>query len=386
MPDQTSNERLFDALVRHQVGLQRLSPGVTADVLRLLDASQKDLRRTIEDKVRAGLSTKRLEGVLRTIEEIRDDSWTGAISEWNSQLIEVVKAEPLFLDAVVQKVVPVVLQTAVPSADQMASILQTAPFQGRVFGTWVESMRIADIQRIEDAIKIGLTQGGTGDEIAARVLGTAKLGGTDGVLQITRNNAAAITRTAVTAITNQARQDYYADNDDVFDRELFIAVLDARTTIVCASHDGKIYEAGEGPVPPLHWNCRSQRVGVMDDEAIGQRPTKDYTTKQLLREFAEQEDLDVVTTRDALPRGTKTKFDEFSRARVRELTGQAPATLTYHDWLSRQSAAFQDDVLGPARGKLFRENGVTLDKFVNRAGDVLTLAQLRDLDIAGLED
>ena len=40
-------------------------------------------------------------------------------------------------------------------------------------------------------------------------------------------------------------------------------------------------------------------------------------------------------------------------------------------WLGRQSAAFQDDVLGRTRGLLFRKGGLRLDRFVNRAGDEL---------------
>lgn len=381
----TANERFFDALVRHQVGLQRLSPGVSADVLAFLAKSEEEVRRLIVDKVSRGLSSKRLESALRTIQEVRDDSWTGAISEWNAKLIDIMQAEPAFIDGVLTRISPTIIQTSLPPAEQIAALMKTTPFQGRVFSDWTDGLRLSDIQRIEDTIKIGLTQGATGREIADSVLGTGELFYTDGAVQITKNQALALTRTAVTAITNSARNDYFSENEEYFDGELFVAVLDSRTTIVCASHDGHRYPADEGPVPPLHWNCRSQRVPVLDGDAIGSRPMKPFTKQQILDDFAEENELEDIATRDDLPRGMKKQFDAYARDQVRALTGTAPASLTYQEFLERQSAAFQDEVLGPARGKLFREQGLTLDKFVNRSGDVLTLKQLQALDLADLE-
>ena len=48
----------------------------------------------------------------------------------------------------------------------------------------------------------------------------------------------------------------------------------------------------------------------------------------------------------------------------------------YADFLSRQSARFQDSVLGPTRGKLYRQGGLTLQQFVDFSGRQLTLEQL----------
>jgi hypothetical protein len=71
------------------------------------------------------------------------------------------------------------------------------------------------------------------------------------------------------------------------------------------------------------------------------------------------------------------------------MDGQVPEAETYQTWLKKKSPAFQDDVLGPTRGKLFRE-GMPLDRFVDQSGKEYTLAQLRSKDAtlfkkAGLE-
>lgn len=53
------------------------------------------------------------------------------------------------------------------------------------------------------------------------------------------------------------------------------------------------------------------------------------------------------------------------------------ARTTYNSWLNRQPAEFQDDVLGPKRAKLLRE-GVSVDRFTDDSGRVLSLDQLRE--------
>jgi hypothetical protein len=61
------------------------------------------------------------------------------------------------------------------------------------------------------------------------------------------------------------------------------------------------------------------------------------------------------------------------------MDGQVPADTTYNQWLKGKSSAMQDDILGPTNGKLFRA-GMPVDRFVNKAGDVLTLDELRKRD------
>ena len=86
--------------------------------------------------------------------------------------------------------------------------------------------------------------------------------------------------------------------------------------------------------------------------------------------------IDPPAQRDALPRGTKGAFDAFARKRVRELTGRVPASTSYNEWLKRQTREFQEDTLGVTKAKLFREGGLSLDKFVTANGHELTLADL----------
>ena len=60
---------------------------------------------------------------------------------------------------------------------------------------------------------------------------------------------------------------------------------------------------------------------------------------------------------------------------VKDNIGTVPVTITYEQWLRRQPADFQDEVLGKKKGDKFRA-GASVDRFVDRQGNTLTLKQL----------
>lgn len=376
------NEQWLDAMIRHQIGLLRLSGSIRNRILKLLDETERDVKAEIERRLSRSMSTRSQELTIKAIRAIRNDAWKKSAEVWREEMLELVREEPQFLATAMQTVAPVKLIAALPAVDSLRALIAHHPFEGRVLRDWSRQVARADLRRIEQGIRIGIVQGETPQQIARRVVGTVQQRGKDGLTEISRRNATAITRTAVNSFSNAAKRLFYQANSDLFSEEIYVATLDSRTTPVCRSLDGKTFPIGKGPIPPLHWNCRSLRVASFDGEAFGLRPAKPVTQQQLLREYSKRHSLGRITSRDALPRGHKGAFYTFSRGRIRELTGQVDARVTYQEWLGRQSRDFQDDVLGPTRGRLFRRGGLTLDKFVNRQGDEITLAQLARRDAA----
>jgi len=60
---------------------------------------------------------------------------------------------------------------------------------------------------------------------------------------------------------------------------------------------------------------------------------------------------------------------------------QVSSNISYGEWLARQPAAFQKEVLGPARYKLFSKGGLTIDNFVDaETGREYTLVELKNLE------
>ena len=132
------------------------------------------------------------------------------------------------------------------------------------------------------------------------------------------------------------------------DTELYIA--DGFVVHNCRARDGKIYPVDSGPRPPAHIRCRSSISPV----------TKSW----------QEMGIDL-PEKDA---GTRASMD-----------GQVPGDMNYAEWLAKKPAAFQDEVLGATRGRLFRDGKMPLTSFVNNAGREYTLDDLRKRDAAAFK-
>ena len=141
-------------------------------------------------------------------------------------------------------------------------------------------------------------------------------------MEISRRDASRIVRTAVNHVSNRAHEAVLVENPDLFRGVRWVSVLDHRTSPICQVRAGRIYPINDGPRPPAHFNCRSTMTPIVRGHPI----------KEELR---------------------------------------------YQRWLERQSTSVQDDILGRTKGRLFRKGGLTVDRFVDRRGNALTLEQLR---------
>lgn len=88
-------------------------------------------------------------------------------------------------------------------------------------------------------------------------------------MEISRRDAEAVTRTAVSYVANRARQKVYNANADIVKKLQYVATLDSRTTLICAWRDGKIYDLGKEPTIPAHFRCRSVLVAYFDNDEEG---------------------------------------------------------------------------------------------------------------------
>lgn len=380
------NEVVRDALVAHMIGLLQVSASLRRRFLEMIDGSEAQLQALMRREL-VGLRgdptsaayLKQLRRLEAAIKDLRGAAYGRAAKALERELLDLAHTEPELLRDLYAAAAPVSLAVAVPAAAALAALVREQPLQGRLLSEWTAQLAQQDVDRINAAIRIGLSQGEGMAKIVARVLGTADLRGANGATEMSRQHATTMVRTAVMGVSEMARHAFYLENaPTLVNRELFVATLDSRTTVLCAGLDGTIWAITVGPRPPLHMNCRSIRVALVTARAIGMRPMKRSTEQELLVEYTAREKLGIPPpkTRDGLPRGTKTGFDAFARGRIRELTSQVPATLTYEEFLSRQTKAFQDEVLGKTRAKLWREGRLPLGSFVDRDWSELTLHEL----------
>lgn len=361
----TVNEQFRDILVRRQIALAHFEHTLTSDVVDLLDKTEKELRTELLDRlekitgrdVAGSTTTSRINVLANAISKIRATAYDEAGSVWDEHLTELANAEAAYLDAHLKDISPVQLDTILPDPVQLAAIVSVQPIQGRVFADWAQGAQEMDVQRITDAVRMGVTQGEDTGDIIRRVVGSQAIDGTDGVTQMARNDIASLTQTAISTVSNEARQAYFEENSDLFSKEQWVATLDDATCEECGDLDGELFDISDGDQPPIHFNCRCVRVPVIDGNSLGDRPAN----------AAYADELDGLDPEERL-------------ARVKELVGQVPSSTTYSEWLTEQSAAFQEHVLGPTRADLFRNGGLKLGRFVNARGDRYNLDQLREME------
>lgn len=382
----TSNEKILDRYIRHQTYLLRYAGGLRNQVLPDLVSTEKKLYDAIVEWIAKAEGNRTLTGTsgrkwqrefAEVLNNIRMPAWDNISTEISNQLKKLSIAEAATGAAVIESSVPVVIGMSLPPAEKLVAIVNSQPFEGRTLKEWMERTAQADVQKMLSYAKVGIVQGQTATQVARGIIGTQAAKYTDGVARKAFKDIESVILTLTNGIQNEAKQALYEENADIIKEELYVATLDARTTIECAANDGQVFPRGEGPIPPLHFRCRSLRVPYINPENLRNRGFDSSTERQLLQEYSEQANIAKVNNRNGLPYGHKTKFDDFARKRRRDLVGQIPAQTSYNEWLKTQSKDFQDQVLGPTRAEMFRRGEISLDKFVARDGDVLTLDELR---------
>lgn len=350
----TINDQLLDAAVDHQIDVTRYSNGAVRRMLALLNRVDPDLVAALQaamDRLPPeSFTVQRLDDLLGTVRQLNGQAYEAMTAGLDAELQDLADYETGYQQQLFATTLPAQLQVAAVVPDQVYAAVMAQPFQGRLLREWSTSIAADRMTRIRDAVRIGYVENQTTGQIVQRIRGTRALNYADGLLQIDRRHAEAVVRTAIAHTADFARQTFYDANSELIKGLRWTATLDSRTSPVCRARDGKIYPLTTGPRPPAHWNCRSTMTPVLK------------SWKELGFDLEET------------PASTRASLD-----------GQVPADMTYQQWLRKQPAARQDEILGVSKGKLFRDGGLELDRFVDRAGQEYTLAELRVRDAAAFE-
>lgn len=394
----TANQDLFDAALRHQVALRRYSNTTIRRIKRLLEEADRDLvehlRRKLARIVGSPDGVARLEELLKDIRAMREAIMATLREDAQEELLALARLEADWEHSIMTTAIPIEVVLATAPLGRLNAVVNSRPFQGRFLREWFASLQAQEREGLKQALRMGVTNGETLDDIVRRVVGTRANKYTDGILSTTRRGAEAVMRTAITHVSNAARGEVWDANADIIYALRWTATLDGRTSAVCRARDGDLAMMGDNPLPPgaqalnprearppAHVNCRSVMVAVFSPEGIlGDRP---FVTDKRGRNARERDfRADARAQAGDAWRTMSTAERNAAIRRQREAwgaenIGQLPSSTTYEQWMARQPVAFQDEVLGQTKAQLFRSGRLTLDDFVDRAGRELTLGQLR---------
>lgn len=335
---------LISNLISHSVWLQRNASHEVNELAPYLQQMRDEVRKEVLAFGDDNRTRQRLEKLLKDL----DDALAGITDDWESKLTSDMKDLAVYeTDWNIKTLAANVnAEFITPSENQVWSAVKFNPMSlgdsPVDFPKLLENWKEAERARLINGVKSGFVQGKTTRQIVKEVVGPG------GLADISNRHAATVVRTALNHVSTQAREQTYQKNSDIIEKYEWVSTLDSRTSTICRSRDGQKWEIGKGPLPPAHPNCRSTTAPVIS---------------------ADFDFLDVGAKR---------------AARGAEGGTQVDASTTYYDFLRQQPAWFQDEALGPVRGKIFRNSGISPEEFrsisVDGFGRPLTLTQMAELD------
>lgn len=353
-------QALLDALTQHNAYLQRLSSNAVNQILRRFDKltsdALNDLLIQLNDLTDSELnvlisgryttaSLKNVQGVITGLQQ----SLSMVLPEiFALSGVALATYEASYIYKLADKKSPVI------SGESLLKKAGKTPYAGGqlldyIFPRISQNLR----NKIEYTIRDGVSNGQTNQQIIQRIKGTKKLNYADGLLNQSRNVIDSEVKTARAHISSNVYLDIWKALG--FDYVRDVATLDGRTSLYCASIDGRVQKAdGTQKKPPYHYRCRTVPVGCDKDGKLDgirpfvadNRPVKDIPKDQ----------------RDGK-------------------IGTIDANQTYKQWFARQDDTFQRNLLGKTRFELYKSGEFPIDKFVDPlSGKKFTIAELRQMD------
>lgn len=348
-----SDKHLLDIATRHQVYLERLKSGQ----VKTMGAALRRLEKAITEVVgglgatnMADLTKKQLNETLVNLRNAQSKVMLKMLDELMPALEEMAGYEVEFEAKSIKQAVGEVSPT-IPAASSayQAALKHPLSATGELLEPFLKGWAAKEIDAVNNLVRKGYADGWTNQQLVQAIRGTKKLNYSDGIVARIGRNADAVARTAIQHVASTARMETWAANSDIIKGYRWVSTLDGKTTQVCRSLDGEVFELGKGPRPPIHIRCRSTTVAELNDE-----------------------------------------FDFLNAGATRSSKdGYVDGDLTYYEWLKKQLPTFQDSAIGPTRGKLLRDGGLTAEKFgrlnLGRNFDPLTLEEMRKLEPVAFE-
>lgn len=361
------NELIESEAIRHQTDFRKYTNAVVLRILAVLNRADRrilaELNERLERMSPATFSMERLDAMLVSVRLLSAEATRQMAQQLDVDLREFVSYEAEYQTMMLQAHVPVQVSVAAVSAESAYAAAMARPFQGRLLRDVWQDLDQSKMRLVRRTVAQGFVESKTTDQIIRELRGTRAKGYKDGILEAPRRETEAVVRTALSHTAGVVQDRAMEANADIIKAVKWSATLDLRTSPTCRIRDGKLYHpVSHKPIghefPWLsgpgraHWRCRSAQVPVLKSMA----------------------ELGIDAPDVVMVGRTRASMD-----------GQVPADMTYEQWLKKQPADRQDQVLGPVRGKLFREGRLPLEAMYDDKGQFLTIEELRRRDAAAFQ-
>lgn len=365
------------ALSQHAAYNYRASSAVVNAINAEIDRLARELTVRLADRLeslteaelQAFVTGKYTTGPLKAL-KAEIDAWGVALdqaikSEWDKAALALAGYEAAYIGETMHKALDG-LPRHTPKPEKILRKATQTPIMGYLVSDMVAGLAPSQRDRVYAAVRQGIAAGDTNTQIIRMLRGTPAMRYQDGLMQAAKRDVERLVRTARNHISNAAYEDTYEALG--VKQVVWVATLEGRTCQACAAMDGKVFRVGETHrAPPVHPNCRCVLAPSLDDELVGNRP---FVRALKVRKRDGSNEFRSI--------GDMTKNQ---RERAGLEVGQVEAKTTFSSWFKNQDAAFQREWLGPTRYKLYKEGGLSLDRFVDvQKGKQYSLEELRRRD------
>lgn len=192
-------------------------------------------------------SKSKIDSIIAQMVSVQNTRYADAVSDFiedaSKLALYVADTESLGLGVKALRTVPDAFRTTPIAAN------------GLLFGEHLDNLVDYNNERLVKAIRFGWANKQDVRELTAVIVGTEKARFADGLIQKQKQSSRSAIDTASHHVGQTSKSEVWQAND-IYEYRI-VATLDARTTPICQSLDGKIQKWGSGVIPPFHYFCRT---------------------------------------------------------------------------------------------------------------------------------
>jgi hypothetical protein len=317
-------DRLVDFAVANHIRFARLSNQKYAEALKILESGDSEISGIIST-MKKGVRTASIMSSVRVVMERVHAQLLQFVQETADDvayLSATIEAQIFETQSEQRKVSK--HPTVEPTKIDVMTQLRQIPLQGATLQNWFNELARADVMRAERHLRQSFIERRPSASILNGLLGSYTLASKNhqAVRSITKRALRSLITSAVSHAVAVGQNAVRLANASRVQREVWISVLDSKTSDFCRDHAGHTWPLGKGPWAPAHINCRSIKI--------------------------------VLFYREKLPSG-----------------------LSWYDWLRNQDEETQREALGASRYDLWKRGGVQPERFTDAEGERYNLDELR---------
>jgi SPP1 gp7 family putative phage head morphogenesis protein len=320
--DQEQNKRLFDLLFRHQIYLEGVKDGLSADFVAMLSNLFTEFAKYIGQMPYATMdefSKAELSKFVGKFLASQSEAFGQYISDLMLLLEEFLAADIEVTNAIAEDIDGVAPEDQDESKLWAAILAEPISANGELIKPYITRFYNSALLGVTALVRMGYANGWTAFQLQQALTGESQTLFRNGLFSKLASQNSSLVNTVMQQISSGTQAAVFSG---IYERYQWVAILDNRTTVICRSRNGTIYIYGQGPLPPAHYNCRSKAVPITGE-----------------------------TQSHSIPE-------------------------SYWEWISQQPEAFQNDVLGLSTATKLRAGDLKASDFTSiSTNEPLTISE-----------